>query len=182
MTRAERMKEIVKEHPDFGKGVGYKMCVVDEFHDIQELIQEADRQSYLYDTKYSEDYTLEDRLNRPKDFVKGAIKDLVDLLKRKAYRDGYIVGAKAHLPQWHNLQENPTDLPQCKEDEQIIFYVKEWVESIQKYRAHYCLGFYKKAFLNDDVKVFVEKSKGYENEHLPTTVLRWRVLEKWETE
>lgn len=79
--------------------------------------------------------------------------------------------------EWHNLQKDPTDLPQCEEDEQIIFYVKEWYEDIQKHRNHYCLGFYKKAFLNDDVKVFVEKSKGYENEHLPATVLRWRVLE-----
>lgn len=79
--------------------------------------------------------------------------------------------------EWHNLLNNPIDLPQCEEDEQIIFYVKEWYEDIQKYRNHYCLGFYKKAFLNDDVKVFVEKSKGYENEHLPVTVLRWRVLE-----
>ncbi len=78
---------------------------------------------------------------------------------------------------WHNLLNNPIDLPQCEEDEQIIFYVKEWYEDIKKYRKHYCLGFYRKAFLNDDAKVFVEKSKGYENEHLPATVLRWRVLE-----
>lgn len=60
----------------------------------EELEKEANKQSYLYDTKYSEDYTLEDRLNRPEDFVKGAIKDLVDLLKRKACRDGYIAGAE----------------------------------------------------------------------------------------
>lgn len=78
---------------------------------------------------------------------------------------------------WHNLLNNPIDLPQCEEDEQIIFYVKEWYEDIKKYRKHYCLGFYKKSSWNDDVKVFVEKSKGYENEHLPATVLRWRVLE-----
>lgn len=30
MTKAERMKEIAKEYPDFGKGVGYKMCMTDE--------------------------------------------------------------------------------------------------------------------------------------------------------
>ena len=30
MTKAERMEEIVKEYPDFGKGVGYKMSMVDE--------------------------------------------------------------------------------------------------------------------------------------------------------
>lgn len=33
MNRLERMKEILKASPDFGKGVGLKMCVVDEFHD-----------------------------------------------------------------------------------------------------------------------------------------------------
>ena len=36
MTREERMKEIMKASPDFGKGVGYKMCVVDELHDMKE--------------------------------------------------------------------------------------------------------------------------------------------------
>ena len=40
MTKYERMKEIVKASPDFGKRVGYKMCVVDEFHDIKELLEE----------------------------------------------------------------------------------------------------------------------------------------------
>ena len=30
------MKEIVKTSPDFGKRVGYKMCIVDEFHDMKE--------------------------------------------------------------------------------------------------------------------------------------------------
>ena len=89
---------------------------------------------------------------------------------------------KEKANEWHNLSENPTDLPKCEENEQIIFYVKEWFESIQKYRTHYCLGFYRKAFLNESVKLFVEKSRGYENEHLPISVLRWRELEKWESE
>jgi hypothetical protein len=31
------MKEILKASPNFGKRVGYKMCVVDELHDIKEL-------------------------------------------------------------------------------------------------------------------------------------------------
>ena len=42
MNRLERMKEIMKTNPDFGKGVGYKMCVVDEFHDMKELEKEAE--------------------------------------------------------------------------------------------------------------------------------------------
>jgi hypothetical protein len=36
MSRLELMKEILKASPDFGKRVGYKMCVVDELHDIKE--------------------------------------------------------------------------------------------------------------------------------------------------
>ena len=34
---ADKMKEIVNASPNLGRGKGYKMCVVDEFHDIKEL-------------------------------------------------------------------------------------------------------------------------------------------------
>ena len=87
--------------------------------------------------------------------------------------DHYLAGARESGVIIHNLKENPDDLPECDESKPITFYVEEWIESIQKYKKHYCLGFYKKSFMNDDVKVFVEKSKGYENEHLPKTVLFW---------
>jgi len=40
MTKLERMKEIAKASPGFGKRVGYKMCVIDELHDIKELEKE----------------------------------------------------------------------------------------------------------------------------------------------
>ena len=43
MNKVERMTEIAKASPDFGKRVGYKMCVVDELHDIKELEKEAER-------------------------------------------------------------------------------------------------------------------------------------------
>lgn len=33
------MKEIVKTSPNFGKRVGYKMCIVDEFHDMKEQLE-----------------------------------------------------------------------------------------------------------------------------------------------
>ena len=88
-------------------------------------------------------------------------------------KEAYIDGAKENGVIIHNLKENPDDLPKCDESKQITFYVEEWIESIQKYYRHYCLGFYKKAFMNDDIKLFVEKSKGYESEHLPKTVLFW---------
>ena len=88
-------------------------------------------------------------------------------------RQAYIDGATENSIQIHDLRKNPNDLPKCDESKHITFYVEEWIESIQKYKKHYCLGFYKKSFMNDDVKLFVEKSIGYENEHLPKTVLFW---------
>lgn len=80
---------------------------------------------------------------------------------------------------WHDLRKNPDDLPKCTENEQIIFYVHEYYKDIEKYINHYCLGFYKKSFLNDDVKLFVERSKGYECEHSTEDVLRWCELPKF---
>lgn len=88
----------------------------------------------------------------------------------------YIAGAKENGIVFHNLQTDPEDLPKCEENKRILFYVKEWYENIQKHLNHYCLGFYKKSFMNDDVKLFTERSKGYENEHLPQTVLFWAEL------
>ena len=92
---------------------------------------------------------------------------------RYGFQDGYIIGAIENGLKIHDLRQDPNDLPECNENKQITFYVEEWIESVQKYHKHYCLGFYKNAFLLDDVKLFVEKSKGYENEHLPKTVLFW---------
>ena len=123
---------------------------------IEELKQKAIEsvKNIIKDNPIDEDYQTKDIYFR----------DLID---------AYIAGATENGIQIHNLRKNPNDLPECEESKQITFYVEEWIESIQKYRKHYCLGFYKKSFLNDDVKLFVEKSKGYENEHLPKTVLFW---------
>ena len=49
----ERMKEIMKAIPDFGKRVGYKICVVDELYDMNELEKDArdyeKKKHYLYE-------------------------------------------------------------------------------------------------------------------------------------
>lgn len=82
--------------------------------------------------------------------------------------------------EWHDLRKDPNDLPKCEEKQQIIFYVKEFNTGIEKYISHFCLGFYAKSFMNDDVKLFVEKSKGYECEHSTEDVLRWCELPKFE--
>jgi len=93
--------------------------------------------------------------------------------KWEGYENPQLSKAKENEVIIHNLKENPDDLPKCDESKTITFYVEEWIESIQKYKKHYCLGFYKKSFMNEDVKLFVEKSIGYENEHLPKTVIFW---------
>lgn len=54
----------------------------------------AREKSLAYDTKYAEDGVLEDMLSRPQDFREGAIAEIIDLLRKKAYRDGYIDSAK----------------------------------------------------------------------------------------
>lgn len=41
INKLERMKEIMKASPNFGKGVDFKMCVVDELHDMNELEKDA---------------------------------------------------------------------------------------------------------------------------------------------
>ena len=92
---------------------------------MTEIEQKANKKSLSYDTKYSEDRTLKDMLSRPQSFVEGAIEGIVNLLRQKAYRDGYIAGytdaqntitqfnrmALRGRIQWHDLRKNPEDLP-----------------------------------------------------------------------
>ena len=70
------------------------------------------------------------------------------------------------------------ELPECDEKTQLIFYVNYYyeIDGETKIRKRTVLGFYKKSFMNDDVKLFVEKSKGYEEEHLPKDVIAWKEI------
>lgn len=79
--------------------------------DYEQIEQKANKKSLRYNTKYSEDRELKDMLSRPQDFVEGAIEGIVNLLRQKAYRDGYIDGANAFTSVWHDLRKNPLDLP-----------------------------------------------------------------------
>ncbi len=109
--------------------------------------------------------------------LESAIEDRCESY-RKSYKD-YLRLAEGK-PEWHDLKEAPNDLPKCAENEQIIFYVHEYYKDIERYINHYCLGFYKKSFMDDDVKLFVERSKGYECEHSTEDVLYWCELPKFE--
>lgn len=76
------------------------------------IVEKADKKSFDYNTKYSEDGTLKSMLAEPHRFVEGAIEGIIDLLRKKAYRDGYIDSAKENGIQWHDLREDPNDVPQ----------------------------------------------------------------------
>lgn len=78
---------------------------------MTELEEKAREYSIVYDTKYAEDGVLEEMLSRPQDFVDGAIIGVIQLLRKKAYRDGFIAGAKENGIIWHDLRKNPDDLP-----------------------------------------------------------------------
>lgn len=47
MNRLERMKEIMKASPNFGKGVGYKMCMVDEFEKVNAELKGIGKTAYI---------------------------------------------------------------------------------------------------------------------------------------
>ena len=78
--------------------------------------------------------------------------------------------------EWHYPSKG--EYPKCDEETQLIFYVNCYYEvgGETKIRKRTVLGFYKKSFLNDDVKLFVKKSKGYEDEHLPKDVIAWKEI------
>ena len=78
--------------------------------------------------------------------------------------------------EWHYPSKG--ELPKCDEKTQLIFYVNCYYEmdgeTITRKRT--VLGYYQNSFLNDDIKLFVEKSKGYEDEHLPKDVIAWKEI------
>ena len=102
----------------------------------------------------------------------GELSNYHDL--RKGFIDGFHECQKEH--EWHYPSKG--ELPKCDEETQLIFYVNCYYEigGETKNRKRTVLGFYKKAFINDDVKVFVEKSKGYEGEHLSKDVIAWKEI------
>ena len=83
------------------------------------------------------------------------------------FKDGYNKANEWHYP-------SKGELPKCDEKTQLIFYVTCYYGDITRKRI--VLGYYQKSFINDDVKLFVEKSKGYEDEHLPKDVIAWKEI------
>ena len=65
----------------------------------KELEEKAVAKSLGYNTKYSEDFDLKRLLDNSDNCIQ--IDRLIHLLREKAYRDGYLAGAKDNVPQWH---------------------------------------------------------------------------------
>ena len=78
--------------------------------------------------------------------------------------------------EWHYPSKG--ELPKCDEKTQLIFYVNCYyeIEGETITRKRTVLGYYQNSFLNDDIKLFVEKSKGYEDEHLPKDIIAWKEI------
>ena len=124
--------------------------------------------------KEAKEYRKEKLIERKDRFVFELPKVYVADIKQ-AYQKGAEFGYnKANEWQYPSKGE----LPKCDEETQLIFYVNCYYEvgGETLTRKRMVLGFYKKSFINDDVKLFVEKSKGYEEEHLPKDVIAWKEI------
>lgn len=95
------------------------------------------------------------------------------------WKDGFQKGAEVgynKANKWHYPSKG--ELPNCDDKTLLIFIANDYYEingeTIIKKRT--VLGFYKKAFVNDNMKLFVEKSKGHEEEHLPQAVIAWKEI------
>lgn len=82
---------------------------------MTELERKAVKKSLVYNRKYSEDRDLEDVLKHPEKYVDSYAytMNIVQMLRQKAYRDGYNVGAKENGIVWHDLRINPDDFPEA---------------------------------------------------------------------
>lgn len=80
---------------------------------MTELERKAVKQSLTYNRKYSEDRNLEKVLKYPEEYVDSYAytMNIVQMLRQKAYRDGFIAGAKENEFVWHDLRKDPNDLP-----------------------------------------------------------------------
>lgn len=122
-------------------------------------------------TKELKEYAIDVIKNHSHKLVKNFTE--TDLINREltAFKAGYNKANEWHYP-------SKGELPKCDEETQLIFYVNCYYEigGETLIRKRMVLGYYKKAFLRDDVKLFVEKSRGYEDEHLPQAVIAWKEI------
>ena len=71
------------------------------------------------------------------------------------------------------------ELPECDENKKLWLYFKDYYANDRDCEHPIYLtstGVYKTSFLNEGVKLFAEKSKGYESEILPKDIIAWMYL------
>lgn len=93
----------------------------------EEIKERATKKSLQYNTQYSEDFDLKRLLDNSDNCIQ--IDRLIHLLREKAYRDGYLAGAKDNTPQWHYPSRG--EFPEHEKD--ILGY---WIG------AGFCVGWY----------------------------------------
>lgn len=84
---------------------------------------------------------------------------------------------KIEYQRWHYIKNG--DFPKCDEDKKLWLFFKDYHVNDKDflnpiYRT--APGVYKTSFLNENVKLFAEKSKVYESEILPKDVIAWQYL------
>ena len=126
-------------------------------------------------------YLFEKHAGNPADFARLCFQDGAEFGYNKAFVEAdknlkAIVTDFNKANEWHYPSKG--EYPKCDEKTQLMFYVNCYYklgdETVTIKRI--VLGYYKKAFLRDDEKVFVEKSRGYEGEHLPQAVIAWKEI------
>ena len=93
---------------------------------------------------------------------------------------GFVAGAEFgynKANEWHYPSKG--EYPECDENKKLWLYFKDYYANDRSceypiYRTS--TGVYKTSFLNEDVKLFAEKSKGYESEILPRDIIAWKYL------
>lgn len=136
---------------------------------MTELEHKAVKQSLAYNRKYSEDRDLENVLKHPEEYVDSYAytMNIVQMLRQKAYRDGYNVGAKENGVIWHDLRTNPDDLPKERGEYIVAFKLpKGWDTTIlmynnDEYEDEYELCWFDSEYTNynDDVIAWCEIPK-----------------------
>jgi len=122
--------------------------------------------------KESQDYAARETAPRQELYIKGRADIDADYENvKRIWREGAEFGYnKAN--EWHYPSRG--ELPTCDEKTHLAFYVTCYYKDITRKRL--VLGYYQKSFMNDDVMVFTEKSKGYEEEHLTKDVIAWKEI------
>lgn len=83
---------------------------------MTEFEHKAEKQSRAYNKKYSEDRNLEDVLKHPEKYVDSYAYTMriVQMLRQKAYRDGYNAGAKEMQEEIEQLKLINKKMQCCK--------------------------------------------------------------------